>query len=698
MSEIPERKPDTPYIFWNSDKDKHEAMEKTAGNIDSYDGILSANASHRSYLDIEPNISVRTEYMKDDYYRFRRSEQPADKAKGAMSMCMRAYDSVGIIKNVIDLMGDFGSQGITLYHPNKKVQKFYRKWWHKVNGLERSERFLNMLYRVGNVVVYKRYGKISKKMQTEMSRGEDVVIKPPKIIKKQIPLKYDFLNPATLDVVGGYNGFFMSQPVLKMQISQSLKKAFRENKDADMLIKIPDNIRKALEKGSEFVELEPERISTFFYKKDDWELWANPMINAIIDDVVMLEKMKLADMSALDGAISNIRLWRLGDLDHKILPNKAAIDKLRNILASNVGGGTMDLVWGPEIDYKESTTQVYKFLGTEKYQPVLNSIYAGLGIPPTLTGLAGQSGGFTNNFISLKTLIERLEYGRDLLRKFWIEEIEYIQRAMGFKNPAQIHFDNMILSDEAAEKNLLIQLADRDIISVETLRDRFGEISNIEDIRINNESKQRNKKMMPPKADPYHNANTDSEYKKIALQKGEIGVQDVTDLQPDPTPTVDEVERIEVERDAPTPNPEGGRPKFSLDQQKRKQKRVLPKSTPTLSTLMIWTTDAQDQISKILNPALLDHYGKKNLRELSKAQLAELEDMKFKALCKLEPHSDIDGEILIASLSDGTGVDEEFIDCKNSFYSDFIEKNQKNPSIDEMRQIYNMSYSFRFFS
>ena len=73
----------------------------------------------------------------------------------------------------------------------------------------------------------------------------------------------------------------------------------------------------------------------------------------------------------------------------------------------------MDLIWGPELDFKESATQIYKFLGDEKYQPVLNSIYAGMGIPPTLTGIAGNGGGYTNNFVSLKTLIERLEYGDD---------------------------------------------------------------------------------------------------------------------------------------------------------------------------------------------------------------------------------------------------------------------------------------------
>lgn len=698
MSKVPEKKPPSPYVFWTNAEDQQEAMDKTAGNIDSYDGILSANASSRSYIDIEPNISVRTSYLKDDYYRFRRSEQPGGSAKNAMSMCMRAYETVGIIKNVIDLMGDFGAQGITLHHPNKKTQKFYRNWWDKVQGSERSERFLNMLYRAGNVVIHKRYGKINKKVQTEMSKANDIKVKPVKVIKKQVPLKYDFINPLSLDVDGVYSGFSTSKPRLKMKISSALKKAYREAPDEESRLKFPPQIRKALAKGEEFIVLDPDKVATFFYKKDDWDEWAQPMINAIVDDVIMLEKMKLADMSALDGAISNVRLWKLGSLDHKVLPNKAAIDKLRNILASNVGGGTMDLVWGPEISYQESATQIYKFLGSEKYQPVLNSIYAGLGIPPTLTGLAGQSGGFTNNFISLKTLIERLEYGRDLLRQFWTEEIKYVQKAMGFQFPAEIHFDNMILSDEASEKNLMIQLADRDIISVETLRERFGEINNIENVRIKNEAKQRDKKMMPTKADPYHNADIESEYIKIALNKGEIGIQDITDLKPDPANVVDEKQRTEVDENKPSTDPEGGRPKFSLDQKPRKQKKVTPKSSPNLASLMIWTTQAQSKISEIVNIGILEVHNKKNLRELSKAQLKDLEQLKFNILCKLDPYSEIDEKTVNANISSNLEKDLEFDSIREKMHKDFVDKHDRSPTIDEMRQIYNLSYSFRFFS
>ena len=683
-----------PYIFWTSADDQQAAFDKTVGNVDSYDGIMSSTASRRSYIDIEPNISVRTDFLKDDYYRFRPFEEPASNFKQAMQMCMKAYDRVGIVKNVIDLMGDFASQGITLNHPNKQVEMFYRKWWNKVGGSERSERFLNMLYRCGNVVIHKRYGKITKRQQKGMSKAQEDLIefKEQNVARKQIPLKYDFLNPLQIEVDGGYAGAFSGDKVFKMKITHSVRKSFEQNsKYAD---KLPTPIREALKNQKNFITLDPEALEVFYYKKDDWELWANPMVNAIIDDIMMLEKMKLADMSALDGAISNIRLWRLGNLEHKILPNKGAIDKLRNILASNVGGGTMDLVWGPEIDFKESNTQIYKFLGSEKYQPVLNSIYAGLGIPPTLTGLAGQSGGFTNNFISLKTLIERLEYGRDLLQKFWEKEIQYVQKAMGFKAPATIHFAHMILSDEAAEKNLLIQLADRDIISVETLRDRFGELHDIEESRVKTEGRKRNTRKMPPKADPFHNGNVDSEYRKIALQKGEIGIDDVTTLKPKEVVETSTTPQNQQEKKQPNEN---GRPPFTRDEQPRKQKRVLPKNKPAVSSIMVWSNEAQKTISNIVNPAILHFYQKKNLRELTKAELLNLEEIKFQVLCDLTPFEDINEETVALILEKNPPLTEGQKTLKKQLNAEFIEKNNRPPTIDEVRQINNLVYSFAFF-
>lgn len=680
---------DSPYIIWNETED----LLRASNNVEGYDGILSANASRRSYLDIEPNISVRTSFTRDDYYRFREEERPGRSIR-AIKMCMDAYDKVGIIKNVIDLMGDFGSQGITIHHKNKKIEKFYRKWWDKVSGAERSERFLNLLYRCGNVVVQKRYGKITRKIQREMSKAHtiDYDLEPEKIQKKTLPLKYSFLNPLLLEVQGGLSATIADNRIYKMKIPSNMKTELKKAENKRLLEKMPQQVREAILNDKSYVILDPSNISSVFYKKDDWQTWSNPMINAIIDDIVMLEKMKLADMSALDGAISNIRLWNIGSLEHKILPNRAAIDKLRNILASNVGGGTMDLVWGPELSFTESNTQIYKFLGTEKYQPVLNSIYAGLGIPPTLTGLAGQSGGFTNNFISLKTLIERLEYGRDLLREFWMEEITYIQKAMGFPEPAYIHFDYMILSDEAAEKNLMIQLADRNIISVETLRDKLGAINDIETSRINNEEKMRDKGKMPKKSDPYHNGDVEHDFIKIAMQKGEIGIEDVTDIKASHPEVLDVNQQQDKERKV---EDKGGRPKFSKDKNGRKQKTVKPKDTPkkNSASLIIWANDAQKQISAILNPAMLSIYNKRNLRELSQSEVKELEALKFATLCQITPYDDISVEKVVAILDQSPSIKQEEKQLKQEILDEFIDKNNRMPSIDELRQIHAITYS-----
>ena len=676
------------YIDMN-DKD---ALQQAKANVDSYDGVMSAGANYRrSYLDIEDGISVRTSYRKDDYYRFRTGEQPPNQDKEIIAKCMNAYEKVGIIKNVIDLMGDFGSQGITLVHPDKNAQKFYRRWWEEVSGAERSERFLNTLFRCGNVVIKRRYAKLTKTVQRQMTRGEDdVIITKDNLSRRRIPFVYDFLNPLTIDVVGGRTALFTGNKKYKLKLSTFIKKAY-ESKEIP-LNNLSEEIKRALKNGDSHIELDSENLLVFHYKKDDWQVWAFPMVNAILDDITMLEKMKLADMSALDGAISNIRLWRLGDFDHKILPTKNAIDKLRNILASNVGGGTMDLVWGPELDFKESNTQIFKFLGTEKYQPVLNSIYAGLGIPPTLTGIAGNGGGYTNNFVSLKTLIERLEYGRDLLSKFWNGEIRKVQKAMGFAQPAKIHFDNMILSDESAEKSLLVQLADRDIVSIETVRERFGEISDIEDARIKTENRGRKSKKVPPKTGPYHNAQIEDEYKKIGLNKDVITIDQVTDLKPKPEPAVEAPTTQPQEKKPNTSeNPDGGRPKNSFDTQPRKRKVVNPR---TNASLLIWATNAQKQISEMLQPALLAHYGKSNIRKLTKQESEEVELSKFVVLANLDPYTDISQDIILNILESSAKIKREILVEVDNLIKEYMDKNSKSPSVEDMRQIYCLAYSY----
>tara|TARA_Y100000004_G_scaffold132289_1_gene149351 strand:- start:5171 stop:7162 length:1992 start_codon:yes stop_codon:yes gene_type:complete len=633
-------------------------MDAFSENVNSYDGVTKSLGyrAYRNFKDIEPNRSVRPGFTSMDYHAFRPDEQVPREQKRMIKMCMDAYSKVGIIRNIIDLMGDFGSQGINVVHPNKSAEKFFKQWFKKCNGKERSERFLNTLYRCGNVIVYRSSANVTPELSKYMkSVANDIKVEVPNITKNVIPWRYNFFNPLNVDLKDGAMNLFMGRKSYNLSSNIFNDKFKNGNIPPNILETLPPKVKRAIQRGEKAIPLEEERLQVFHYKKDDWQMWANPMIYAILDDIIMLEKMRLADLSALDGAISNIRLWTLGNLDHKILPNRAAINKLRDILASNVGGGTMELVWGPELTYTESNSQVYKFLGSEKYQSVLNSIYAGLGVPPTLTGMAGNGGGFTNNFISLKTLVERLQYGRSLLTQFWQHEIELVRKAMGFRYPAEIHYDQMSLADDAAEKNLLIQLADRDIISHETVLERFKELPNVEKIRLKREYKDRGADNTPDKASPFHNPNQKQEMEKMEKQselneKKEQLKKPALPERPD-------------KPDSPKEIRDEGRPPFKLDEGPRKQRVETPKSAPGLAETIVWAQSTFDTISEVITDAYLKMNNKKNLRQVTKAEVADMEKIKMDVLTNLQPLQEISVEIIHEQLSAGKLCPKEFREC-----------------------------------
>lgn len=699
------------YQSWANDQQQTEIINSYQTETGGYDGVIHRSAAHRgdygsnrqTYIDVEPNRSVRPSFNRSDYDAFRPGEAVPYRQKRIMAACSTAYDKVGIIRNVIDLMSDFASQGLVLVHPNRQIEKFYRKWFSQVKGYDRTERFLNYLYRQGNVIVQRRTAKLNKKQEENLKRaaGADIVLELQKQAKREIPWVYDFINPVAIDVKEGTSAS-LGRPEFLLNISKyTYNNLMNQISDETSPIKtLPLDVQKRLAAGERKLPLDMSRTFFYHYKKDDWLLWANPMIYAILDDVNMLEKMKLADLAALDGTISQVRLWTVGDFDNKIVPTKAGLEKIRNIIASNVGGGTMDLVWGPELKFTESNSQAYKFLGAEKYQPVLTSIYAGLGIPPTLTGASGSSGGYTNNYVSLKTLIERLEYGREVVSGFWKQEIEYVRKAMGFRLPAQIHFDSIILSDESAQKKLLMDLVDRGIMSDETLLERMREIPSIEKVRTKREQRERSNKEAPNKAGPYHNPQHKEDIAKIAMTKDLLDAEEYMEEDLG----LPYSEPPEPEKAAPLKKPSGnkpveeaGRPKNSNDVSPRKQRRVLPRSgEPTSATL--WGIEAQEKISKYMNSFACKHFGKSTARQLNKAEVDQLEYLKLCIFTGLDPMIEVTPEIIKDVLSLNSMPSKAFVKLSADKAETFNTVMRRKPNSSDMRHIYASAFAEIFCS
>jgi hypothetical protein len=697
------------YVTWGDDLgSKKEALKTSSEAMSEYTLVEHSSAMRRYGLDysgLDSNTDGRPGLTRSDYDFFRPDEAVPKRIKGIIKKAEDIYQRIGLVKNVVDLMGDFGSQGIRLVHKNKRIERFYRTWFKKIKGKERSERFLNNLYKTGNVVINRQTGKLSLKVSDELYKAvgnADLQINETETIKlekREIPWKYTFIDPFYVEVSAGALSSFSPSKTYELVLPAALRRVINSPKtpqEQAIVTNLPIQIVEAAKTKKPF-PLDPDKVLVFHYKKDDWQSWAYPMIYSIMDDITVIEKLKLADMAALDGAISNIRIFKLGSLEHKISPTKAAAAKLAQILGNNVGGGTMDLVWGPDIELIESKTNVHQFLGEAKYTPHLNSVYAGLGIPPTLTGTYGAAG-TTNNFISLKTLTQRLQYGRDALTEFWDREIALVQKAMGFRYPARVEFDKMDLSNEDAEKALLIQLADRSLISDELLQHRFGIDPDMEKSRLNREARDRKSERMVKKSGPWHDPQPENGLKKIALQSGvaspsEVGLQ--LDARKNGEKSSLELRQAfkptQLAKDSPESlpgEPQQGRPKLSRDSEKRKQKEFRPQ---TGASLILWASQAQENIASIINPIMLEFYQKKNLRSLSSTEVKELENLKAEILFGLKPFCTINSEYISEKISN---INHQSLEGYSVWIKGVVSELGRELSSDEQKQAKATYYAF----
>ena len=689
------------YASWNTEEERIEALSNYSNSIDEF-----AAASRTSFSDITTYQSGRPGLQKGDYDYFRPGERVPTSPKAIIGFARKSYRQIGLIRNSIDLMGDFACQGVRLVHPNPRIERFYNDWFSRVQGNFVSERFCNLLFREANTVIRMKTAKVNKSKRLEMQRTvAEIDMKAPLsdnfFRKGELPWQYVFIDPLLLDVVGGPLAPLSGHFSYKMDLPKNMKRDLEKIRNSGttnekmMLKMIPEELLDS--RNGNGILLPPEKTFTYFYKKDDWQVWADPMTYACFDDLILYEKLKLADKAALDGAVNKIRVWKLGDLDHKLAPTPTAASALGEILGANTGGGTMDIVWGPDIQLLETGTDVQRFLGEEKYRPTLMSIYSCLGIPPTLTGTFGASG-TTNNFISLKTLTERLNYVRSILLKFWDEQIKIVQKSMGFRQAAQVEFDFMQLDDPASMMQLMINLADRNIISDEFVQRQVKAKPNIEKKRIENETKQRNRGVMQEKVSPYHSVDKDFAKEKIALQTG-VATPSQVGLKLDPK-SDDETPALEMRskprNGAPKVEPpsngpgERGRPKNSTDDKPRERREFKP---ALKATTELWAREAQDKIAKIINPVLLADFDKKNMRSLTADQNAKAEKVKFEILCSLIPNSEVTEMSVATAIKDGMKCRSIHNEC-DIWVSEASEKVGRRLGIEEIRSIRASYYTY----
>lgn len=664
-----------------------KAMENAATKACAFNTCAPGVANSFTYSSVA-SVSTRSEYTRDNYYNIRQSERVPKSFVDSLIFCNESYYNVSIVRNIVDLMSDFCKKGLDWNHKNKSVQSFYRSWYAKISGDHVSERFCNYLIRLGNLCIVPETSKIPQDIASEWKKARGSEFKNIRVRDLSIPSGYNFIDVTALTeelnstrTMGNRSFKLNGNGGLVNNFGHytvDYRKQSGQNFSSRLYQSLPLEIRRKITETNGSISLEEGKdVILYHYRKDDWDTWARPIILSIAEPLIMLQKMHLADASALDGVISGVRLWRVGYIDqtnilNSIIPEPYMLEQIRNMIRTNASGGVLDIVWGPDLDFKESSSTAYEFLYPEKYTQIMSEIYDGFGVNPSLAGgLSSSKGALGNSAISMKVLVERLAYIREKLTDFWMSEARKVQKAMGFSSPAVISFDDAIFSDEISYKKLLIELYDRDVISLEGLREEFNYIDPIESSRIYKEEKRRKGGKILPKASPYHDPMVKDKLVSDLIKSGNMDGEEFN---------------IDVKKEDVFSKDKGGRPVGVKDSIKRDPKSAKPKRTFAAEFLEmnVWAKESLDKISEAVGSNYLSELNKKNFRQLNTQETEDFEDLKLSVLCSIEPYSEIDNETIFKNVGNIKNISFEK-SIKVALLGELSQKMNRTPTIDDSR-------------
>lgn len=423
-----------------------------------------------------------------------------------MAFAVEAYKGFGVVKNVVDLMCNFASEGIKIIHPRPSIQRFYQRWADAVDLQGRVKDALRQYYKTSNVFIYTTMGKIDdiayKKMKNARgAKDADLVDTNDPILKRrrqiideekskpagerEIPWRYTLLNPFQMDVrgnkyFGGSEWVFVLDEDTKQKLGE--KDGTKSESLDETEVNLPPEFA-SMEEGG-IIKLDQAKLYTLHYMKDDHEDWADPMVWPVMNDIMYKNQLRAMDMSVANSVINAITIFKLGNIEKGYVPPESHFRKLSEMLRTPTYA--QQIVWNDAIEMESNYPPIEKILSIEKYKSVDRDILAGLGVPSILVDGA-EGGSFSNAFLQVRTLLERLEEGRNEVLKWIDKQLRIIANVMGHRDIPIVKFGQMSLRDENAEKQLIVGLLDRNIISAERVHEVFDIETEIEIERMKKE-------------------------------------------------------------------------------------------------------------------------------------------------------------------------------------------------------------------
>lgn len=394
------------------------------------------------------------------YHTSNRGTKSSISISETVLLCQKAYARIAIFRNTIDVMTEFSNADIYLNGGNKKSRNFIEKWLKRVNISSFTEQFFREYFRSGNVFIYKFLGSFSTNDINALKKTYSEAAS-----KLKIPVRYTIYNP--YDIVLHPSSAITNSLYKKILSGYEILKIKQRStkEDQDVYNSLPPKVKEQINQESWsadgiYVDLEPDRLATVFYKKQDYEPFAIPFGYPVLSDINHKLELKKIDRAISRTIQQVVLLVTMGNEPEKHGINAKAMGAMRRLLENETVGRTIVSDYTTKMEF--IIPEIGDILNPDKYKIVNEDIKEGL--QNVLFG--GGEEKFANQQTKVQVFLERLKEGRKaFVNNFLQPEIKRVCKEMGFKNYPTAKFQDIDLKDETQAKRIYTRLLELGILT-----------------------------------------------------------------------------------------------------------------------------------------------------------------------------------------------------------------------------------------
>lgn len=244
---------------------------------------------------------------------------------------------------------------------------------------------------------------------------------------------------------------------------------------------LPPEVRAGLEKGEQWVQLDPRNTFVVQDIKEDWTRYAVPMIASMLAGLKKKAKISKYEDSLLDLAIRSFVFVRYGNdkSDRQdMIPNRQELAAVQSVFRQAMQGGRLAVTnnWANAEIIQPDVNELF---ATDKYKEPNSEILAAGGISGIIvSGISGDGSTFATAQVSINTVDKRIEFARknfcELMNKInYRVNGDQITRSKNDKIP-KFEFEPIDLSGNNKFQKTCEDLWKQGCMSTKTMLDSHG--------------------------------------------------------------------------------------------------------------------------------------------------------------------------------------------------------------------------------